>query len=72
MKGRPGMAVVTILTTAVLGAFFNLPLRAAGPSDSQIKAEVQRQLARVDRSAERLTVDVRNGVVMLSGDAATL
>ena len=72
MKNRPGVAVVTILTAAVLGFFFDRPLKAAGPSDSQIKAEVQRQFARLDRSAERLTVDVKNGVVMLSGDIPTL
>jgi hyperosmotically inducible protein len=71
MKRRLGMAVVT-LTTAILGASFDLQVKAAGSSDSQIKAEVQRQLSRLDRSAERLTVDVKNGVVMLSGDVATL
>jgi len=64
--------VVTIVTTVALFVGFHLPLGAAGPSDSQIKAEVQRQLARVDRSAERLTLDVKNGVVMLSGEAGTL
>jgi osmotically-inducible protein OsmY len=72
VKNALGMAVVTILTTAVLGSFFSLPVRAAGPSDSQIKADVQRQLARLDGGAARLTVDVRSGVVMLSGDIATL
>jgi osmotically-inducible protein OsmY len=45
---------------------------AAAPADSQIKSEVQRQLAKVDASASRLTVDVRDGVVMLSGGVATL
>jgi osmotically-inducible protein OsmY len=45
---------------------------AAAPADSQIKGEVQRQLAKVDASASRLTVDVRDGVVMLSGGVATL
>ena len=72
MKNRLGMAVVTILTAAILGAPYSLPVSAAGPSDSQIKAEVHRQLERLDRSAARLTVEVRNGVVMLSGDAGTL
>ena len=45
---------------------------AAGPTDSQIKADVHRELARLDRSAERLTLDVKNGVVMISGDVGTL
>jgi len=45
---------------------------AAGPADSQIKAEVGRQLARLDSSAARLTVDVVDGVVKLSGDISTL
>jgi osmotically-inducible protein OsmY len=72
VRGSLGAAVVTILTTAVLGASVNLPVSAAGPSDSQINAEVHRQLARLDRVAAHLTVDVRNGVVMLSGDVATL
>jgi osmotically-inducible protein OsmY len=45
---------------------------AAAPADSQIKSEVQKQLAKVDASASRLTVDVRDGVVMLSGSVATL
>ncbi len=44
--------------------------RASG--DGQIKAEVQRQLARLDPGASRLMVDVRHGVVTLSGDLKTL
>lgn len=46
--------------------------RAAAATDSQIKAEVNRQLARLDPGAARLTVDVKDGVVSLSGDIATL
>jgi osmotically-inducible protein OsmY len=72
MKTRLTMAVATMVTTAVFALSFDLPLKADGASDSQIKAEVQRQLARLDRSGEGLTVDVRNGVVMLSGEAGTL
>jgi hyperosmotically inducible periplasmic protein len=45
---------------------------AAAVTDSQIKAEVSRQLARLDPGAARLSVDVKEGVVSLSGDIATL
>jgi len=72
MTPRLRLTVVTMVTTVALSVGFHLLLSAAAPSDSQIKADVQRQLARIDRSAERLTVDVKNGVVMLSGDAETL
>jgi osmotically-inducible protein OsmY len=72
MKIRLTLAVATMVATAVFAVSLGLPLSAEGTSDSQIKAEVQRQLARLDRSAERLSVDVRNGVVMLSGEAGTL
>jgi osmotically-inducible protein OsmY len=59
-------AVAVVLATSAATA------TAAAPADSQIKKEVQQQLAKVDASASRLTVDVRDGVVMLSGDVATL
>src|SRR3954471_15033140 len=72
MTPRLRLTVVTMVTTVALSVGFHLPLSAAAPSDSEIKADVQRQLARIDHSAERLTVDVKNGVVMLSGDAETL
>jgi osmotically-inducible protein OsmY len=45
---------------------------AAAATDSQIKAEVSRQLAKLDPGAARLTVDVKDGVVSLSGDISTL
>jgi len=73
MIPRLRLAVVTMVTTAgLLFIGFDRPLSAAGPSDSEIKADVQRQLARIDHSAERLTLDVKSGVVMLSGEAGTL
>jgi osmotically-inducible protein OsmY len=43
-----------------------------GPGDGQIKADVQRQLARLDPGASRLSVEVRDGVVMLSGTVGSL
>jgi osmotically-inducible protein OsmY len=63
---RHGFGVPAVVLVAVVGA------TAAAPADSQIKADVQRQLAKVDASASRLTVDVRDGVVTLSGGVATL
>ena len=45
---------------------------AAAPSDSGIKAEVQRQLARLDLGSSHITVDVRDGVVTLSGAVPSL
>jgi osmotically-inducible protein OsmY len=69
------------VTTRVLAAGFVLmalvapPSGAAGAqaiSDDQIKTEVRRELSRFDRAASKLTVDVHQGVVMLSGDAPTL
>jgi hyperosmotically inducible periplasmic protein len=45
---------------------------AAAATDSQIKAEIGRQLARLDPGAARLSVDVKDGVVSLSGDIGTL
>ena len=45
---------------------------AAAPTDSQVKADVQRQLARLDPGASRLTVEVQDGVVSLSGTVASL
>lgn len=45
---------------------------AAAATDGQIKAEINRQLARLDPEAARLTVDVKDGVVSLSGDIGTL
>jgi len=65
-------AVIVSLVTLALVAVNGPAARAAAPTDSGIKAEVQRQLSKLDRTAARLTVDVKNGVVMLSGDVATL
>jgi osmotically-inducible protein OsmY len=62
---RHGLGAVAVVLAASAAT-------AAAPADSQIKSEVQRQLAKVDASASRLTVDVRDGVVMLSGGVATL
>lgn len=64
---------LSALAVAVaLVAVISPAARAAAATDSQIKAEVNRQLARLDRGAARLTVDVKDGVVSLSGDIATL
>jgi osmotically-inducible protein OsmY len=68
------------VTSRLLAAGFLLMLLAAPlcgaaeaqATDDQIKAEVKRELARFDRAASKLTVDVHGGVVMLSGDAPTL
>jgi osmotically-inducible protein OsmY len=62
---RYGLGAVAVVLAASAAT-------AAAPADSQIKSEVQKQLAKVDASASRLTVDVRDGVVMLSGGVATL
>jgi osmotically-inducible protein OsmY len=61
-KGLGAVAVVLVASAAT----------AAAPADGQIKADVQRQLSKVDASASRLTIDVRDGVVTLSGGVATL
>jgi hyperosmotically inducible periplasmic protein len=63
---------VAVVVAAVLVAGLGLPAEAAAATDSQIKAEVSRQLARLDPGAARLGVDVKDGVVSLSGDVATL
>ena len=64
------------LSTTVLALFALVAVqpaaRAADATDSQIKAEVHRQLARLDSAAERLMVDVKDGVVMLAGQVPTL
>ena len=62
---RHGLSAVAVVLAASAAT-------AAAPADSQIKSEVQKQLAKVDASASRLTVDVRDGIVMLSGGVATL
>ena len=66
MRGIAAAAVVIALAASATGA------AAAAPSDSQIKADVQRQLARLDPGASRLSVEVRDGVVMLSGAVGSL
>ena len=71
MKRRNALVRGVVLVTALV-AMGNRAAVAAGPADAQIKADVHRELARLDKSAARLTVDVRNGVVMLSGNVATL
>lgn len=71
MKRRGALVCGCVLVMAVLVAMENRAA-GAGPTDSQIKADVHRELARLDKSAARLTVDVTNGVVMLSGNVATL
>ena len=63
---------IRAILTAALVVLVSGTAGAADPTDSQIKADVHRELARLDRSAERLTLDVRNGVVMLSGEVGTL
>jgi hyperosmotically inducible protein len=66
VRGIAAVAVVIALAASATGA------TAAAPSDSQIKADVQRQLARLDPGASRLSVEVRDGVVMLSGTVGSL
>jgi hyperosmotically inducible periplasmic protein len=61
-----------LAVVAALVAVITPVARAAAATDSQIKAEVNRQLARLDPGAARLTVEVKDGVVSLSGDIATL
>jgi hyperosmotically inducible protein len=57
-----GLVLVASLATGV----------TAAPSDSQIKADVQRRLAGLDLGSSRVTVDVMDGVVTLSGTVTTL
>ena len=64
------VAVVLAASAATMAA--SAEGQTKSPQDGQIKAEVQRQLSKVDASASRLTIDVRDGVVTLSGGVATL
>ena len=70
MKRVPSTAVAAFLIATVLAAV--PPAATAQSTDSQIKAEVQRQLARVDSGLARLDLEVQSGVVRVSGDIATL
>jgi osmotically-inducible protein OsmY len=69
---RKILAAVVIAVVASVAATAAAPSAGQSSSDGQIKAEVQRQLARLDPGAARLTVDVRQGVVTLSGGLRTL
>ena len=64
--------LLAAVAVAALLAGFQPSAGAAAATDSQIKAEIGRQLARLDPGAARLSVDVKDGVVSLSGDIATL
>lgn len=59
------VVVVASLATAATAV-------AATPSDSGIKADVQRQLARLDVGSSHIAVDVQDGVVTLSGGVPSL
>ena len=65
------LAAVAVAAVLVL-AGFEPAAGAAAATDSEIKAEIGRQLARLDPGAARLNVDVKDGVVSLSGDIGTL
>jgi hyperosmotically inducible protein len=66
VRGLLGAAIVALAATSATGA------TAAAPSDSAIKADVQRQLARLELGSSHITVDVRDGVVTLSGSVPSL
>ena len=59
------VAIVTSLVSTATAV-------AAAPTDSGIKADVQRQLARLDLGSSHITVEVRDGVVTLSGGVPSL
>jgi osmotically-inducible protein OsmY len=65
------LAAVAVAAVLVL-AGLEPAAGAAAATDSQIKAEISRQFARLDPGAARLTVEVKDGVVSLSGDVPTL
>ncbi len=76
-----GVLVLTLagsLMTAAATAPSDRQIKAPGdsqikaPGDSQIKAEVQRQLKGLDLGPSGLSVEVQDGVVMLSGTVPTL
>jgi hyperosmotically inducible protein len=60
-----GVAAVAWLATTATAV-------AAAKTDSGIKADVQRQLARLDVGSSRITVEVHDGVVTLSGSVPSL
>ena len=66
-------AVIALVATSA-GATTAAPgnPQITNPGDGRIQADVQRQLARMDSVASRLSVDVRDGVVTLSGGVGTL
>jgi osmotically-inducible protein OsmY len=74
MRDILAAAVMALVAISATGARAAAPgdSQAANPGDGHIKVEVQRQLARLDPGVSRLTVDVRDGVVTLSGGIRTL
>ncbi len=67
---RVVLAAVAVVVVASLAT--TAMAVAAAPSDSGIKADVQRQLARLDLGSSHVTVDVRDSVVTLSGSVPSL
>ncbi len=67
---RAVLSVVGVAAVAWLAATAT-PV-AAAKTDSGIKADVQRELARLDLGSSRITVEVLDGVVTLSGNVPSL
>jgi hyperosmotically inducible protein len=65
-----GMLVLALVASLSPGGRAGDPQPA--PGDSQIKADVQQRLKGLDLGPSRLTVDVQDGVVTLSGSVPTL
>jgi osmotically-inducible protein OsmY len=74
MRNILAAAVIALVAVSTTGATTAAPgtSQSTNPGDGRIKADVQRQLARLDPGVSRLTVDVRDGVVTLSGGIGTL
>jgi hyperosmotically inducible protein len=78
MTGVLVLTLVGSLMTAVATASSDSQIKAPGdsqikaPGDSQIKADVQQRLKGLDVGPSGLSVEVQDGVVMLSGTVPTL
>ena len=67
------LAVMVIASIAPGGTVASASAQnAASQSDRQLTAAIQSQLAKIDPSGSRLTVEVRDGIVTLSGMVPTL